>query len=560
MTNALTFAKERPRLVLVLLCLLAMWPGLTVLPPLDRDESRYAQATKQMLETGDLVEIRYQDVARNKKPVGIYWLQAATVAVAGPEARTEIWVYRLPSLAGAVLAVLFTYLAGLRLFGRNAALIGAAAMALCAILVGEAKIAKTDAVLLATVVAAQAALARLYLDARGHPRPDGRSAGSGLGVAAGLWVAIGLSILVKGPVGPFVVGLTAAALAVWDRDARWLRTLRPVSGFLIALLIVLPWGVAIWIETGGQFFRDALGGDFGGKIAGGQEHHWGPPGLYLLLVSFTFWPASLFLAPALWWAWRHRDDAPVRFCLAWAGPAWLVLELVPTKLPHYTMPLYPALALLIGAMLSKALSGTASAQAVLGGRLMKAGAATWFAAAMLIAAAVALLPRYFGQGGALLTDFMALTLVVAAALAAALAWRGDVARAGASAAVAGLAAWLALFAITAPMLTRLHLSEQIAALVARHAGADHGPVAIAGYAEPSVVFLTGTDTLLVTGDGAADFLAGGGAFAVVEQRQEPAFRAQLAARGLDAAPVESIQGLNYSKNRESRMTLWRRAP
>src|SRR3954462_12326152 len=79
-----------------LLAFLAGLPGLLAVPPLDRDESRFAQATAQMLETRDFVVIRYQAQPRFKKPVGIHWLQAASVAlVSDPEARA-IWAYRLP--------------------------------------------------------------------------------------------------------------------------------------------------------------------------------------------------------------------------------------------------------------------------------------------------------------------------------------------------------------------------------------------------------------------------------------------------------------------------------
>ena len=97
--------------------LLAFLPGFFQIPPVDRDEARFAQATKQMLETGEYVDIRFQNEVRYKKPVGIYWLQAAAVkageALGVPQARTTIWLYRLPSLFGAIGAVLLTYWAAL---------------------------------------------------------------------------------------------------------------------------------------------------------------------------------------------------------------------------------------------------------------------------------------------------------------------------------------------------------------------------------------------------------------------------------------------------------------
>src|SRR5437762_9157261 len=99
----------RPYLLLAGLCLLLYLPGIAAIPPLDRDEARFAQATRQMLETGDFLRIRFQDEARNKKPAGIHWLQAAAVsAFAGPDSNA-IWPYRLPSIIGALGAVLLTF-------------------------------------------------------------------------------------------------------------------------------------------------------------------------------------------------------------------------------------------------------------------------------------------------------------------------------------------------------------------------------------------------------------------------------------------------------------------
>src|SRR5947209_2696388 len=101
--------------LLVAISLVCFLPGFFNIPPVDRDESRFAQATKQMIESGDYIDIRYQDEVRYKKPVGIYWLQAGVVraaeAVGVPNARSTIWPYRIPSLIGAIGAVLLTYLA-----------------------------------------------------------------------------------------------------------------------------------------------------------------------------------------------------------------------------------------------------------------------------------------------------------------------------------------------------------------------------------------------------------------------------------------------------------------
>src|SRR5665647_2106329 len=124
---------RRAAALLVVFALLAFLPGFFQIPPVDRDEARFAQATKQMVERGEYVDIRFQDEVRYKKPVGIYWLQAVAVkageALGMPHARTTIWLYRLPSLFGAIGAVLLTYWAALAFVARRAALLAALMMA-----------------------------------------------------------------------------------------------------------------------------------------------------------------------------------------------------------------------------------------------------------------------------------------------------------------------------------------------------------------------------------------------------------------------------------------------
>src|SRR3977135_3983156 len=121
-----TASHARAVLLLVFVALVSYLPGFFNIPPVDRDEARFAQATKQMLENGDYIDIRFQDEVRYKKPVGIYWLQAAVVKTAEgvgiPAARTTIWLYRNPSLIGASGAVLLTYWAALAFVTRRAAL------------------------------------------------------------------------------------------------------------------------------------------------------------------------------------------------------------------------------------------------------------------------------------------------------------------------------------------------------------------------------------------------------------------------------------------------------
>ena len=120
-------------IVFLVLCGIVLFlPGFFNIPAIDRDEARFAQATKQMVESGDFVDIRFQDDVRYKKPVGIYWLQAAVVETASslglPRAQLRIWLYRIPSLIGAIGAVLLTYWTALAFVTRRGAALAALMM------------------------------------------------------------------------------------------------------------------------------------------------------------------------------------------------------------------------------------------------------------------------------------------------------------------------------------------------------------------------------------------------------------------------------------------------
>ena len=157
---------RRPIFTLVLVCLIGWLPGLFALPPLDRDESRFAQASKQMIESGDFVDIRFSTVPRYNKPVGVYWLQATSTHLLGHAPYNQIWTYRVPSFIGALLAVLLTYWCGRAFASRETAFLGGALLGSSLLLSAEAQIATTDALLLAAILAAQGVLLRIYLFAR----------------------------------------------------------------------------------------------------------------------------------------------------------------------------------------------------------------------------------------------------------------------------------------------------------------------------------------------------------------------------------------------------------
>ena len=281
---------SRVAALLIVFSLIAFIPGFFQIPPVDRDEARFAQATKQMVASGEYFDSRFQDEARYKKPFGIYWLQAAAMktgeALGVPNASTKIWLYRLPSLAGAIGAVLLTYWAALAFVTRRAALLAALMMASSILLGVEARLAKTDAMFLLTCVAALGAMARIYLSSRRTPGAD-----TGWITPAILWTALAGGVLLKGPLILLFVALTALTLSIADRSARWLWSLRPFAGCAWLILLTLPWLLAIVGKSGGEaFFVKSVADDMLAKLFTGQGSHGAPPGSYFLLFWVTVWP------------------------------------------------------------------------------------------------------------------------------------------------------------------------------------------------------------------------------------------------------------------------------
>ncbi|MBO0734979.1 MAG: phospholipid carrier-dependent glycosyltransferase [Alphaproteobacteria bacterium] len=536
----------RPYVLLGILCFLLYAPGLAAIPPLDRDEARFAQATRQMLETGDFIRIRFQDEARNKKPIGIYWLQAAAVASFSSPESAAIWPYRLPSALAGAGAVLLTFAFGASLLGSRPAGFLAALLTGSALgVVTEAHLATTDAALLAAVVAGQGALGLVYAAAR-----SGRSVSRSVPLV--FWLAEAAAILLKGPPGPVLALLTVVALSIADRDVRWVCGLRPRTGLLLTGLVVAPWFIAIEGATGGQFISDSVSRDLLPKLVGAQEAHGAPPGYYSALVFATFWPGSLFIVPALLWGWRWRRALAARFLLAWLVPGWLLLEFVPTKLPHYVLPLYPALALLAGGALSEGIARGFTGWARLFDGAVKL---LWAGATLAFAVALIALPRWFG--GEISAYVMAAALASLGAAVLLLRHRGPPMK------VAGLTALLAGGIVlpaaleVVPGLDGLWLSRSARLLLMRHRPGPGEAVLSVGYSEPSLVFLLGTKTRLVTAAPSADQLAGAG-MGLVNDRFSAEFRQSLASHGLTMRAIESVRGLDYSAGGEKLvLTLYR---
>lgn len=464
---------------LVLLCVAFFAPGIVSLPTNDRDEALFAQASKQMIESGNYTDIKVQDKARYKKPIGIYWLQAASVQLFNPDHLNEIWAYRIPSFIGATTAVIMTARLGALLFGPLIGFLAAIMLAGCVILNVEARLATTDAALLGAIIVALYAIARVYKERK-----------SSLGVFFMFWTALAVGFLLKGPVILLVLFSTLLWLRWSDKNLKWLKELKLLPGLAYALLLTAPWFIAIGLQSQGAFFQQSAGQDMLSKIWQGQDRGIIPPSAHLLAFPVVFFPFALFALLAVPDSWKNRRDTGVKFLLGWIIPTWIVFELSLTKLPHYVMITYPAIAILAAKAFVDGYPALAQRKwrwvtavsvgvwlvigtgfAFVFGLLPYLIAATWNVGAIAVGALLIL-----AQGAALffLLQRKANSIIVTAA---------------------GSLIFLAYtFGILLPSLPNFWITRDVVLTAEYLKPCDELQIISAAYKEPSLVFMAGTNT------------------------------------------------------------------
>lgn len=374
----------------MLLCLSVLLPGLFSLPPFDRDEPRFAQASRQMWQTGDWIVPRVQDRPRLNKPPLIYWLQASSAKVFGayeedittPELAAQnrkltrvhdaIWMYRVPGVLCTIASVLLTWGFGKRLFDSRGAWLGAAMLAVCPLVVIDAHQARADQLLLATVVATQWALWNVLTTRKLSSTWFRR--------CFVLGACMGVSILAKGPIAPLIAALTAIFWIIGKNGLKfsaWKNVVFPavLGSFvvsLVAAVIATPWVLAVAGTVGYGNYITVVIDETVGRAGEAKEGHSLFPGFHLIALVALFFPGSMLAGTGVidffrrGWVSLREVDGPgplwkgkdtELFLLCWLVPTWLVFEVISTRLPHYVMPLYPALALIAARVTLRASTG-----------------------------------------------------------------------------------------------------------------------------------------------------------------------------------------------------------
>ena len=327
------FWQQRPVLFALLLIsiFLSFFLNLHAVPLFDLDEGAFSEATREMFERGDFISTYLNGQPRYDKPILIYWLQAASVAVFG----VNEFAFRLPSaiMAGIWVMVIFFWVSRFTnvTTGFFAALITATTLEVTVI--GRA--ATADALLNCIITATMLTLFGYYRERRK----------TWLYLAFAL---MGLGFLTKGPVAVVIPAVVSGLFCLLRGQWRfWLQSVFNVRGMVLFLVIALPWYVVQTIKEGWPFiegfflrhnverFSEPMHGNSGALF------YYVPVVLVAVIPYTAVLLAALTRVRSLW-----RDDLFL-FCMLWFGFVLLVFSFSGTKLPHYILYGLPGLFILM---------------------------------------------------------------------------------------------------------------------------------------------------------------------------------------------------------------------
>jgi len=461
-------------LLLLLFSLLLYVPGISKLPVIDRDEAHFAQASKQMLQTNNYFQIRFQDTTRFQKPPGINWLQAGSVKLLSSADSTRIWPYRIPSTCAALLSVLLTYFFSRRFVRSTTAAIAAGMLASSLLLVVEAHMAVIDAALLLSVLLMQGSLWIIY-----QAGMDKKSVHWVWPLC--FWLAMSFGFVLKG-VGPLIGLLSLLTLCIIEKRVNWLKGLRICRGLLLFTSLNLMWLALVNDAEHSNYLMQMINKDLLPKLQGSHESHGQPPLFHLFILPLTFWPASLFLWPGGVYAWKNRHTHLVKFLLAWLLPTWIFFECMPTKLPQYVLPLFPALSLLCALAIEN--------QCVLikPGKWVRVLQILWAGLSIGIALSLAMLPYLLMKQINFTGLFLLLAIAVLTGIAIYYARKGDFQHEIMSVFILAIITFPLVFHQLLPQLKPVWFTTTLAEFVDKNQISRENPLLVAGFEEPSLVF------------------------------------------------------------------------
>ena len=333
-------------LIFLFTCFLIYFQGIIKLPVIDRDEARFATASKTMLIDNDFIDIKMVEEKRYKKPIGIYWAQTLMNSIFGSYPYDKIWIYRLPSILGIFISLFLVFIIIRKIENESVAFLTVFFLTFSFLTISEVHQSKTDGLLFLFIGICNLIIYKLI-----------NFKNLGLYDKVFFWISVSIGILIKGPI---IIIFTFFPLIIFSilKKINFIKNIWSTTGFVISLVITIPWFVLINIKSGGSFWYESIGNDLFNKVKSGQESHGFPPGYYSLLLFIFFWPGSIFIVNLFLQTKEkfknilQRDDFLIYLIISFGTPL-IIFELIPTKLPHYIFPSYLPLSILVSKLIVK---------------------------------------------------------------------------------------------------------------------------------------------------------------------------------------------------------------
>ena len=369
-------------LVLVIACLV-FFGGLGQYPLLNPDEALYAEPAREMLVTGEYVTTLLNYVVRYTKPPLCIWAMALSYKLFG----VNEFAARFFGVACGILLIAAVYLLILRYVSVRSAIIGALSLVFAPLFVLTAREAITDMPLALFMASSQIAFFHAFKSKR-------------FAFALLAYVSLGLAVMTKGPVG---LVLPLAILFVYhflrgEIKAAW-HFYRPLIGFAVVGLIALPWFILEINVTKGAYFQEFIVRENFQRFTAVVDNHKQPFWYHAAAMIGGYFPFSLYLPQVIWLRLRalskkvqithlytslkaalqaqgEREDLYF-YCLLWAAAVLVFYSLSVSKLLPYTLPAFPAMAVLVSGELESAFLAASFARAcypLLAALLIYAGA------------------------------------------------------------------------------------------------------------------------------------------------------------------------------------------
>jgi 4-amino-4-deoxy-L-arabinose transferase-like glycosyltransferase len=325
--------------------LLLSLPQAALLPLIDRDEPRFAEASREMLESGNYIVPTFNHAPRYAKPPLIYWCQTVAYRLFGENA----FAARLPSLLATAGTAVLLFFWGINLGGRFVGIIAAFSYAFCLQTVQQGRVATADALLIFFMTLTGWAGWKLVQIGQKPPTPETRQHWIFWGIL--LAIGFGGGFLAKGPEAwlPFLVLMIGGTFMSRRVQQAYLAI------FALGLLLVACWAIPAFVMTHGDYWRQGLSEGVGERMVTGlQGHGASGPLSYILSLPYyllLFWLSALPWSMLMLLNWKKlfvnvKSDPTDGYLYLNAAIIFIVFSLMVTKLPHYTLPAFPFIALL----------------------------------------------------------------------------------------------------------------------------------------------------------------------------------------------------------------------